>query len=121
MTLIVSAHWIDAVSGKEVDFTDWSDGHHMAGVESARQDLWGSEVIKKIGANFLPQLSVGDLFVANEKLDDFEFEVQRLVANVDLIRSELNRDPDCTLPHYLANFLRTIGVARQNGGWVSIT
>lgn len=121
MTLTVSAHWIDAVSGKEVDFTDWNDGHYMAGVESSRQVIWGSGSIKMLGARYLPQLSEGDLFVANDKLNDFELEVQLLTANLELSRTELNRGPDCKLPHYLANILRSIEVARQNGGWVSIT
>ena len=121
MTLVVSANWIDAESGEEIDFTDWDDGHHMAGPESARQELWGSEVIKRLGAKCLPQLSDSDLFVGNERLDELEREVYLLGDNVDLIRSELKRNDDCALPHYLANFLRAIKIARQHGGGISIT
>jgi hypothetical protein len=121
MTLVVSANWIDAASGGEIDFTDWNDGHHMAGPESARQELWGSESIKKLGAKYLPQLSVSDLFVSNENLDELEREVRLLGANIDLIRSELKRKDDCALPHYLANFLRAIETARQHGGGFSIS
>ena len=121
MTLIISANWIDTVSSEEIDFTDWNDGHHMAGPEAARHELWGSDSIKRLGAKYLPQLSGSDLFVCNEMLEEFEREVRLLSDNVPLIRFELNRYDDCALPHYLANFLRAIETARKNGGGITIT
>ncbi len=121
MTLVVSAYWMDPNSGEEIDYTDWDHVHHMAGPESARQELWGSASIKSLGAKYLPCLSEGDLWVPNEVLDEFEREVRVLSDNVERIRWELNRRDDCALPHYLANFLRAIETARQHGGGMSIS
>lgn len=39
-SLVVSSLWTDPVSGEGHDYTDWDDGHCMAGVERARWDLW---------------------------------------------------------------------------------
>ena len=43
-----------------------------------------------------------------------------LFANVTKLRFELGRGPDCSLPHYLNNFLRAVRYAAERGGGVSI-
>ena len=121
MSLVVSAYWRDPATGATEEFTDWEDGHHMAGVERARWDLWGSEAVRRRGAKFLPQLAESDLWVAPEELDAFVAEVRALLADVDGLRAELGRGPDCLLPHYLGNFLRAAEYARTRGGGVNIT
>ncbi len=121
MTLIVSANWLDPATGKGESFTDWEEGHQMAGVERARQTLWGSEAVRRRGAKFLPQLAESNLWVAAEDLDAFESEVRTLLADLDGLRADLDRGPDCLLPHYLENFLRATEYARTKGGCVSIT
>src|SRR5436190_22230604 len=99
MSLVVSAFWRDSVSGEMQEFTDWEAGHHMAGVERARWELWGSEAVKRRGANFLPQLAVSDLWVGPEELEAFVAEVRLLLGALDELRVELGRGPDCLLPH----------------------
>jgi hypothetical protein len=121
MSLVVSAFWHDPATGEMKEFTDWDDGHHMAGVERARWKLWGSEAVKQRGAKFLPQLAESDLWVAPEELEAFMAEVRGLLADVDRLRAELGRGPDCLLPHYLHNFLRAAEYARTWGGSVNIT
>jgi hypothetical protein len=121
MTLTVSSFWHDPVSGKSQTFTDWEHGHYMAGVERARQELWGSDAVKRRGATFLPQLALGDLWIAPENVEAFASEVRHLLTHVDDLRSELGRGADCTLPHYLHNFLRAAKYAAERGGGVSIT
>ena len=121
MTLIVSAHWLDPATGEGKSFTDWEDGHQMAGVERARQTLWGSEAVRRRGAKFLPQLAESDLWVAPEDVEAFATEVRDLLADLECLRAELDRGPDCLLPHYLENFLRAADYARSKGGCVSIT
>jgi hypothetical protein len=121
MSLVVSAYWSDPSTGVTQEFTDWDDGRHMAGVERARWDLWGSEALRRRGAKFLPQLAESDLWVASEELEAFVAEVQALLAEVDELRVELGRGPDCLLPHYLNNFLRAAEYARTRGGGVNIT
>ncbi len=121
MTLSISAFWRDPVTGKSEEFTDWEDGHYMAGVERPRQNLWGSEAVRRRGATFLPQLAESDLWVAPEDLEAFSTEVRSLLADLDGLRADLNRPPDCLLPHYLDNFLRAAEYARIRGGGVNIT
>ena len=121
MSLVVSAFWTDPVSGESLEFTDWDDGHHMAGVERARRELWGSEAVRRRGATFLPQLAESDLWVSPSELPAFVLEVRAFLADVDGLRQDLRRGPDCSLPHYLSNFLRAAEYAATRGGGVNIT
>jgi hypothetical protein len=121
MTLVVSTFWRDSDSGEIEEFTDWSDGHHMAGVEHARWELWGSEAVRRRGAKYLPKLAESDLWVEPEELDNFVAEVRELMADLDGLRLELQRGPDCSLAHYLNNFIRASEYARAKGGGINIT
>jgi hypothetical protein len=121
MSLLVSAYWRNPETGETQEFIDWDDGHYMAGVERARSNLWGSEAVRRRGAIFLPQLSDSNMWVGPEELAAFIVEVRMLLADVDGLRAELNRAPDCALPHYLANFLRAAEYAAARGGGVNIT
>ncbi|MFT3880232.1 MAG: hypothetical protein QM703_11295 [Gemmatales bacterium] len=121
MSLVVSAFWNDLATGELREFTDWDDGHHMAGVERARTDLWGSESVRRRGAKFLPKLAESNLWVSPDELPEFIAEVRALLAEVDKLRAELGRDPDCTLSHYLTNFLRAAEYATVRSGGVNIT
>jgi hypothetical protein len=121
MSLVVSTFWRDPATGDTQELTDWDDGHYMAGVERARWELWGSDAIRRRGARFLPRLAEADLWVAPEELEAFIAEVRGLLADVDGLRAELGRAPDCTLPQYLGNFLRAAELARARAGGVNIT
>ncbi|QDT36335.1 hypothetical protein [Stratiformator vulcanicus] len=121
MTLVVSAYWRDPVSGETKEFTDWSEGRHMAGAERARTELWGSTAIRRRGAKYLPLLAESDLWITPEDLDDFVVEVRELLHHLDDLRVELKRKADCALPHYLHNFLRAAEYAHAKGGGVNIT
>ena len=121
MTLIVTAFWHDPDTGKYEQFTDWDHGHYMAGVERARQTLWGSEPVRRRGAKFLPQLAESDLWVAPEELEAFSAEVKKLVAELDGLRVDFDSGPDWLMPHYLANLLRAAEYARSRNGGVCIT
>lgn len=121
MSLVVSVYWRDSETGKTQEFTDWSDGHQMAGPEDARQKLWGSDAVKKRGARFLPQLAVSDLYVAPDDMGAFVSEVRSLLADVPGLRTELARGSDCALPHYLNNFLRAAEYAAPRRGGINIT
>jgi hypothetical protein len=121
MSLIVSAFWTDPTTGETHEFTDWENGHHMAGVERARWDLWGSEAVRRRGAKYLPQLADSNMWVGPDELPSFVAEVRMLLADVEGLRTELGRGPDCTLPHYLGNFLLAAEFAAARGGGVNIT
>lgn len=121
MSLVISTFWRDPITGDAQESTDWDHGHYTAGVERARWDLWGSDALRRRGARFLPQLAESDLWVEPEDLDAFVAEVRALLADVDALRAELGRGPDCALPHYLGNFLRAADLARAKGGGINIT
>ena len=121
MTLIVSAFWTNPDTGQTEEFTDWGDGHHMAGVERARWELWGSEPVRRRGTRFLPQLAESDLRVEPEELAAFVAEVRGLVDDIERLRVDLGFGPDCSLPHYLNNFLRAAEYAAARSGGVNIT
>lgn len=121
MSLVVPAFWTDPATGELRELTDWNDGHHLAGAERARADLWGSEAVRQRGATFLPQLANSNLWVSPEKLPAFVSEVRALLNDIDGLRAELGRKPDCPLPHYLANFLHAAEYAGARGGGVNIT
>jgi hypothetical protein len=119
MSLVVSAFWHDPETGDPVDHTDWDEGHHMAGPEVARSELWGSDAVRLRGANFLPRLADSDLWVGPEELGGFEAEVRKLLIEAGAISIETGWSEDI-LRHYLSNFLRAIQYARPRGGGVSI-
>lgn len=121
MSLVVSAYWTNPVTGESEEFTDWENGHHMAGAENARWNLWGTEAVKRRGAKFLPRLSESDLWVTPAELEAFIAEVRCLLSDVEGLRTELGRRPDCSLPYHLDNFLRIAEYAAARRGGVNIT
>ena len=121
MSLVVSAFWTDPVTGESQKFTDYDNGHYMAGVECARSELWGSDAVRCRGGMFLPLLADSDLWVGPAELAAFVTEVRALLADLDGLRAELGRGSDCNLPHYLANFLRAAEYAAARDGGVNIT
>ena len=121
MSLVVTAYWTNPDTGESEEFTDWDHGHHMAGAEQARWNLWGAEAVKRRGAAFLPKLAESDLWVTPDELEAFVAEVRCLLGDVEGLRVELGRRPDCGLPHYLDNFLRAAEYAAARDGGVNIT
>ena len=103
-----------------LEFTDWDNGHHMAGAERARSELWGSQAVRRRGAVFLPQLAESNLWVAPEELPAFVAEVSTLLADVGALCGELDRNQDI-LRHYLNNFLRAAEYAAARSGGINIT
>jgi hypothetical protein len=119
MSLVVSAFWYDTETGEFTEHTDWENGHQMAGAETSRWELWGSEAVRHRGASFLPRLAETNLRVGPEELDGFEVEVRALLDDVASLASESGRKEEI-LRHYLSNFLLAVAYARSKGGGVSI-
>jgi hypothetical protein len=120
MSLVVSAVWTDPESGERVEHVEWSDGGYLAGIESAREQLWSAPALIRRGARFLPRLRESDLWVEPEDLDAFEVEVRTLTAEFDTLAAEVNWGPGL-LRHYLGNLQRAIEVAREHGGGVLVS
>ncbi|MFI1097107.1 hypothetical protein [Streptomyces sp. NPDC020917] len=77
MSLLVHTFVYDAEGGH--DFLEDPDhGETLAGFESTRTRLWGSEAIRALGCRFFPRLRSGDLYVERGDVDDFLAECEAL-------------------------------------------
>lgn len=62
------------------------DGSELAGFENWRTEVWGSAVVRALGAAIFPQLAVQNLHVMpGRQLNDFRRECQLLRAHLDEI------------------------------------
>lgn len=77
MTLLVHTFVYDE-PGKPRLLDDPEDGSDMAGFESSRTKLWGSEHARALGARFLPGLAADDLYVQPEDIEEFLAECELL-------------------------------------------
>ena len=77
----------------------------LAGFESWRTTVWGSEAVRSLGAEFFPVLATGDLTVPPEQVPDFRRECAALRA-----------DPDFPPTRHAIDDLDS-PVGEQNGPW----
>ncbi len=89
MSLLVDVFTADE-SG-ESRFLDIPDGSSaLAGFESWRTTVWGSETVHALGARFFPQLAGDDLRVAPEDVPEFIKEVLLLQNNIESIAARMD-------------------------------
>lgn len=62
-----------------------STSAELAGFESFRISVWGSDAVRGLGARFFPILASGDLVVAPKDVMEFLTECDLLRANLDVI------------------------------------
>ena len=93
----------------EANLLDVPDGcSDMAGFESWRREVWGSAVVRSLGARFFPELAVGDLTVAPDQLSDF-------LAECALIRSNLEAVVPCCDPAWREDtYIRAVSARLAN-------
>lgn len=81
----------------EIDLLpDDPDVPELAGFENWRTEVWGSAVVRELGATIFPRLASGDLYVMpGRELNDFRREcrlirehLEEIAAAVDLSRQE---------------------------------
>lgn len=75
---------------KEQQLQRWREanpdpGKDMAGPETYRWKLWGSEAVLSLGCTLLPTLKTTDIYATGEQLEQLDREVTRLQANIGLI------------------------------------
>lgn len=88
MTLSVDVYVEDA-DGTMQQVLDTPEGaSDLAGFESWRTTIWGSQAVRSLGARFFPQLAVGDLHVTAGQLPDFIEECAQLRRNLPLIAGQ---------------------------------
>lgn len=122
MSLVVNIFYIDDESGQyiEADLTLIEPGKELAGLERWRTEVYGSSVIKYLGAKFLPQLSRQDLWVENKQLDDFETEIKLLLNNISLIAKETGYSY-LSIEYRFKNILEAAIRAKSNSAGVIIS
>ena len=57
----------------------------LAGFESWRHDVWGSDRARALGAEFFPQLAQDDLYIEHEHVEPFQHECRLLRENLEIL------------------------------------
>ncbi|MFJ2087867.1 hypothetical protein ACIOEW_01220 [Streptomyces sp. NPDC087901] len=81
MTLLVHTY-VRGRSGEDHFLDDPDHGRTLAGFESSRTKLWGSQPVRDLGARFLPQLATANLCVDPEDVPDFLAECELLRGHI---------------------------------------
>ncbi|MFJ3502646.1 hypothetical protein [Streptomyces sp. NPDC090135] len=77
MTLLVHT-FVRGADGERILLEDPPNGEDMAGFESTRARLWGSDAMRALGARFFPVLDRHDLTVEPDEVDAFLAECEAL-------------------------------------------
>lgn len=118
MTLLVHTFVYDE-PGKLRLLDDPEDGSDMAGFESSRTRLWGSEPARAIGARFFPELAADDLYVQPEDVEDFLAECELMRGHAAELGAQSGYGEDYVAAR-LANITRAALRARSVGGGVLV-
>ncbi|MFF3951777.1 hypothetical protein ACFYY1_01075 [Streptomyces sp. NPDC001890] len=118
MTLLVHTFVYDG-PGKLRLLDDPEDGSDMAGFESSRTRLWGSEHARAVGARFLPRLAADDLYVQPEEVEDFLAECELLRGHTAELGAHSGYGEKYVAAR-LANITRAALRARPVGGGVLV-
>lgn len=120
MTLSVNV-WVWADESRDgIRFLEFpTDGSDLAGTEVTRTGLWGSPVVRSLGAIFLPRLADGDLWVSDDEVEAFIAECDLLLANLATIASALDHREDY-IRFRLTNMINAGRRALQAGGGVAV-
>ncbi|MEO6085947.1 MAG: hypothetical protein ABIQ18_22830 [Umezawaea sp.] len=85
-------------------------GSDLAGFESFRTTVWGSDAMRALGARFFPVLNGGDLTVRPEQVADFLRECATVEANIEAIAP--NTNPHHTYEWYVETVLERLANIR---------
>ncbi|WP_189925417.1 hypothetical protein [Kitasatospora xanthocidica] len=89
MSLLVDVFTAD--ENGESRFLDVPKGSSdLAGFESWRTTVWGSDTVRSLGARFFPQLAGDDLRVPPEDVPEFIEEALLLQSNIESIAARMD-------------------------------
>jgi hypothetical protein len=91
----------------------------LAGFESYRQCLYGSQAARDLGLQLLPNLARGDLYAEGEDVDRLRAEAELAVANIELFVAEAGATEESLLPRF-TNIIAATRLAAKLGGGVVI-
>jgi len=118
MSLSVSVY-VRGASG-EMNFVEpESDSAELAGFESYRTTLYGSQAAKSLGLTLLPSLATHDVFAEGTELERLRRESELALANIDKFVAESGA-PGERLRCRFENIIAAVDKARRLGGGVVI-
>jgi hypothetical protein len=99
-----------------------NDGDDLAGLESFRQHLYGSDQAVALGLKLLPTLraSQGVFAESKQELAQLEREAETLLGNLSLFFSYASADDAFMPARRLRNIIKAVRRARRIGGGVVI-
>jgi hypothetical protein len=120
VTLSVDVWVVDETDTGKIRILEVPEGDSdLAGFEVTRTKLWGSPVVRSLGAALLPQLAEGDLWVSHDLVEAFAAECARLLANLAMIAAASGYGEDYVQVR-LTNMLVAARRAFQVGGGVVV-
>src|SRR5688572_4684603 len=114
MSLTVEPYVRDSRGCIAVQHEGGSQAHRLAGHESSRRDLWGSDAAISLGLSLLPSLRTKDLYAEGDDLARLEKEVQTLLEHIESV-SEQTRCGADYIRERAQNILAAIKRAREFG------
>lgn len=78
-------HVFTQLAGDEPDILETPHSETLAGFESWRTTVWGSDRVRALGAVYFPALATGDLYVRPAYVEAFQQECELLRANLEIV------------------------------------
>lgn len=120
MTLSVTVHRRDPITGALIDEPMNEPGATLAGFEVWRTSVYGSPAVQRRGARYLPTLAQTDLLIEGNDLAEFIAECTTLLGDVDALARETQVGAE-TLSFRLGNLMRAAGKAQAIAGLLCIS
>ncbi len=96
------------------------NGRDLAGFESSRYKLYGSELAENLGLKLLPQLKSHDLWdVGGEQLNELESELKTIIENLEAFSKESGFEQEY-IKARVQNILDAVQIAREKKGIIVI-
>ncbi|MFI6154567.1 hypothetical protein ACIBCA_17985 [Kitasatospora sp. NPDC051170] len=118
MSLLVHTFVYDADGGRTF-LKDPGNGGDLAGFESTRDRLWGSEAVRALGAEFLPRLEGDDLSVEPHEIDRFLAECAALRPHLDVLAGQGGYEADYVAARF-GNIVAAALRAKAEGGGIVV-
>ncbi|MFF0295982.1 hypothetical protein ACFYST_20915 [Kitasatospora sp. NPDC004614] len=118
MSLLVHT-FLRAADGGCDFLEDPAYGKTLAGFESTRKRLWGSEAMRDLGARFFPRLDGYDLYAEPDEIDEFLAECDLVRPHLDQLAAQGGYDADYVAERF-DNIVAAARRAKAVGGGIVV-
>ena len=118
MSLLVNVY-TRAPDGKMVVVDPAEPADELAGFESYRRQLYGSEAARALGLRLLPTLDGDNLYAEGADLDRLRAEAETALANIERFKAETQATAEGLRPRF-ENIIAATRRAAELGGGVVI-